>query len=252
MRQASVPPTTARTWAALSAASVLGTNLGDLAARTLRLGHLGGLPVLALAFALVLLAERRRAGEAWYWLAIVLLRTAATNLADLATHDAGLGPPATIAALSALLCAVLLARALVVPNARPDRAGRPVPVTDPGYWVAMLTAGTLGTVAGDLLEDTAGLRLAAAACAVLLLAAIAGYRALPRPGTVAYWATILVARTAGTAIGDVAAGRHGLALGLPLSSAGSGALLLAILLLWPRTPDRVSAPDRHPAHPRRS
>ncbi len=49
MRQRSVPPTTPRTWAALAAASVLGTNLGDLVSHTLHLGHLRGLPVLALA-----------------------------------------------------------------------------------------------------------------------------------------------------------------------------------------------------------
>ncbi len=237
MRQSSVPPTGPRSWAAICAASVLGTNTGDLASHTLHLGHLGGLPVLALAFAGVLAAERRspRGGEAWYWLAIVLLRTAATNLADLATHDAALDPAAVMAALSALLCAVLLLRARSVPNARPDLLGRPVPVADPGYWAAMLAAGTLATVAGDCLEDAAGLGTAAAACAAVLLAAVVGHCALRRPGLLAYWATILVARTAGTALGDFAADPGGLGLGLPLATACSGALLLGVLLLRRRT-----------------
>lgn len=236
MRQASVPPTTPRTWAALAAASVFGTNMGDLVSHTLHLGHLRGLPVLALAFALVLVAERRapRAGQTWYWLAIVLLRTAATNLGDLATHDARLPPPAVTAALGALLCAVLLLRARAVPNARPDPLGRPVPVTDPLYWAAMLTAGTLGTVAGDLLQDTAGQGATLAACAPLLLAAVLAHGALPRPSLPAYWATIVVARTAGTVAGDFAAGRGGLALGLPLATACSGALMLCVLLFWPQ------------------
>ncbi|MGI3777469.1 MAG: hypothetical protein ACRYGC_09255 [Janthinobacterium lividum] len=231
MRQASVPPTTPRTWAALAAASVLGTNLGDLVSHTLHLGHLRGLPVLALAFALVLATERSapRAGQACYWLAIVLLRTAATNLGDLATHDARLPPPA----VAALLCAVLALRARAVPNACPDALGRLVPVTDPLYWAAMLTAGTLGTVAGDLLQDTAGQGPALAACAPFLLAAVLAHGALPRPSLATYWATIVMARVAGTVAGDFAADPGGLALGLLLATACSGALLLCVLLFWP-------------------
>ncbi len=46
---------------------------------------------LALIFSL-LLGGRRRAGEmqAWYWPAVIVLSTAATNLADLATPIFGL------------------------------------------------------------------------------------------------------------------------------------------------------------------
>ena len=244
MRQSSVPPTAPRSWAAIAAASVFGTNMGDFVSHTLHLGHLRGLPVLALLFALVLGAERRwRGGEAWYWLAIVLLRTAATNLADLATHDAGLDPAAVLATLAALLGTVLLLRARHTPNARPDPAGRPVPVTDAGYWAAMLVAGTLGTVAGDLVEDWAGEGAAVVACAPLLLVAVLAHGALPRPGLAAYWATIVVARTAGTTAGDFAADRDGLALGLSPATACSGALLLCVLLLWRRrAPQRAFAP----------
>ena len=245
MRQASVPPTTPRTWAALAAASVLGTNLGDLVSHTLHLGHLRGLPVLALALALVLATERRtpRPTHACYWLAIVLLRTAATNLGDLATHDARLPPPTVTAALAALLCAVLALRARTTPNARSDALGRPVPVTDPLYWAAMLTAGTLGTVAGDLLQDTAGQGPALAACAPLLLAAVLAHGALPRPSLPAYWSTIVAARTAGTVAGDFAADRGGLALGLPLATACSAALLLCVLLFWPQSKARQASPS---------
>ncbi len=241
MRQSSVPPTTPRTWAALFAASVLGTNLGDLVSHTLHLGHLPGLLPLALAFALVLGAERwfSRGGEAWYWLAVVLLRTAATNLADLATHDAGLDPVPVMATLSALLAAVLLLRGRVVPNARADALGRPVPVADPGYWTALLIAGTLGTVAGDFVEDGAGLGTGTVACTAVLLAMVLGHAGLRRPGPAAYWATIVMARIAGTALGDFAADRGGLGLGLPLATACSGALLLCVLLLWRRAPRRT-------------
>lgn len=236
MRQSDVPSTGARSWAALSAASVFGTNMGDFVSHILGLGHLRGLPVLALAFALVLGVERRsrRGGEVWYWLAIVVLRTAATNLGDLATHDAGLDAVTVSAGLALLLGGVLLVRSRFVPNARPDLSGRPVPVTDAGYWAAMLTAGTLGTVAGDFIADGLGLDLGSALCAVALLAAVLGHGALRHPGLAAYWATIVVARIAGTDGGDFLASHRGLGLGLPLATACSGLLMLGVLLLWRR------------------
>ncbi len=80
----SIPVIGQRYWSALCLASIFGCNLGDFFAADLRLGHWRGLPVLAAALTLILLAERRvrRRSEAWYWLAIVVIRTAATNLAD--------------------------------------------------------------------------------------------------------------------------------------------------------------------------
>src|SRR5947209_3230331 len=103
MRARSLPVIDARYWVAISVASVFGANLGDLASHDLHLGHWRGLPVLAALFALVLLGERRTraAGQAWYWLAIVLLRTAATNLGDLATHDFHADPPPVMLGLLA-------------------------------------------------------------------------------------------------------------------------------------------------------
>jgi uncharacterized membrane-anchored protein len=70
-----------------------GANTGDFLSHNLHLGHWRGLAPLAVVFLLIVWAERRAriATEAYYWLAIIVLRTAATNLADLATHDFGLG-----------------------------------------------------------------------------------------------------------------------------------------------------------------
>lgn len=233
MQSRNVPATGPRYWAALCLASVAGANLGDLASHSLHLGHWRGLAPLALLFAIALLAERRaaRGGEVCYWAAILTLRTAATNLGDLATHDFGLSFPVCCIVLAGLLAA-LVARA---GRQGPRRLPGGVPVTDGWYWAAMLTAGTLGTVAGDYCSDTLG---STALSSALLGAAVAlclGLRVLPGfAGAAGYWLTVTAIRTAGTAVGDWAAFRHGLDLGLPVSSAVSLAAMAAVLLLSPR------------------
>lgn len=59
MDRANTPQVGARYWVALCVASVFGANCGDFASHVLGLGHVRGLPVLALLFAAVLLGERR-------------------------------------------------------------------------------------------------------------------------------------------------------------------------------------------------
>jgi uncharacterized membrane-anchored protein len=229
MQTMNVPALGARYWVAISLASVFGANMGDFVSRILGMGHMRGLLPLALVFIVILLLERRsRSGsEAYYWLAIVTLRTAATNLADLGTHDFKLSYPGVIAGL-----AVLLAAVVVSDRATPadDRQG--LPATGVRYWTAMLIAGTLGTAIGDYAADMVGLGSASIiSVAILGLALALGSRlALKTKGS--YWTTIVIVRTAGTNVGDYIAGRHGLALGLPVSTPLTGVLLLATLLLW--------------------
>ena len=84
-----------------------GANAGDFFAHILGLGHALGLLPLAILFGIVLWGEARAKlpSEVWYWLAIIVLRTGATNLADLMTHDWALGSPLTVAALTVFLIA---------------------------------------------------------------------------------------------------------------------------------------------------
>ena len=93
MSPKNLPTIDARYWTAILAASMCGANTGDFASRILGLGHTRGLLPLALIFLAIVWAERRSkvATEAYYWLAIIVLRTGATNLADLGTHDLKLG-----------------------------------------------------------------------------------------------------------------------------------------------------------------
>jgi uncharacterized membrane-anchored protein len=47
-----------------------------------------------------------------------------------------------------------------------------------------------------------------------------------------YWLTIVAARTAGTALGDLLASRRGLGLGLVTSTICTSLLLAAIVVFW--------------------
>jgi Malate/L-lactate dehydrogenase len=109
MQQIHVPLGGVRYWAALSIASVFGANSGDFVAAYLHLGHVRGLLPLAAILAVILVAERRDSAvhQAHYWLAIVVIRTAATNLADFGSFDLALKRVWLIATLAVILTVTL-------------------------------------------------------------------------------------------------------------------------------------------------
>jgi uncharacterized membrane-anchored protein len=74
-----LPTITPRYWTAILVASMAGANMGDFFSRNLHLGHTRGLLPLAAIFVVILWAENRAkiATEAYYWLAIIVVRTAA-------------------------------------------------------------------------------------------------------------------------------------------------------------------------------
>ena len=228
MQPRHVPAVDPGYWVAISIASVFGANLGDFVSHDLHLGHWRGLVPLGLILAGVLWQERRASQSTpfYYWSAIVLVRTMATNLADLATHDLRLGYAATIAAL-AILLAVALRRDRALPRADPDKGGLP-PVT-PRYWAAMLIAGTLGTALGDGIAGGLGLGVGLATCLlcpVLAMAFVLRARSGAMIG-IFYWITIVTIRTTGTTLGDLLADT----IGLQASTLLTGALLLATVML---------------------
>ena len=231
MRDAS-PALGTRYWTTICLASVAGCNLGDFVATDLHLGHWHGLAPLALIAVLLDLGRRRarRVGEGWYWAMIIVLRTAATNLADLMTHDLRIGVPWVIAALEGLL--VLAALPVVIRL-------RASPRVDAWYWGAMLTAGTLGTVIGDCTAERFGLGTGLGTVVLGLVLAVVLAAGRPWRWSIAagYWFAIVAVRAAGTTAGDFLAFRHGLALGLPSATVCSCAAFVATPLLWRATPD---------------
>jgi uncharacterized membrane-anchored protein len=233
-------------WVALCLASVFGANMGDFFAKNLGLGHAGGLPYLAVAFLLIVMLERfdpmTHAG--WYWAAIVVIRTAATNLADLLCGDWRLPRLLVMAALALALAAAVL---LVWTAWR--RAGdgadrkRLILGADAPYWACMLLAGVTGTVMGDYFSHN--LRLGDAWASIALGLVLAGFFLAGRRGAIwqpaLYWATVVMVRAAGTAAGDFFAQRQ--VLGLALSTAATGLAFVVLLTLQRQRRPRVEQAD---------
>lgn len=209
--------------------------MGDFFARVLGLGHIRGVPFLAIALVAVLLLERRAKAvtELYYWLAIIIVRTAATNLADLAASDMKQPRILVMGVLAVLLIAALaLWRARSAATADPDRK-LALPDTGSNYWLCMLIAGTLGTVLGDFAAGDAKLGLGYASILLSLVLAMVFYSGAGRlQTTVFYWSTIVIVRAAGTTVADFCASNRGLGLGLRWSTALTGLVFVAALWFW--------------------
>jgi uncharacterized membrane-anchored protein len=236
MQRIHLPTLGPRYWTALCLASIFGANMGDFFARNLGLGHVAGLPYLAIAFAIVVVCERfdRTVHQAYYWTAIIIVRTAATNFADFACGDMKLPRVWVMAALALLLTAVIVASWQLVwrrSSAKGDNIGT-VLRADTGYWLSMFVAGTLGTVIGDYCSHD--LHLGDGGAALLLSPMLGLLFVTARGGLLRslwfYWLTVVMIRAAGTAVGDLVSGRH--LLGLPLSTLVTGVLFVALLAAW--------------------
>ena len=229
----SVPIVDARYWLSLCAASIFGTNTGDFVAGYLHLGHLAGLPWLALLFAAILIAERfapYRTGL-WFWAAIITVRTAATNVGD-AFHDFGLGFGISLPVVFVAFAASVLLYRRTSP--RPDSEGRML--VNGVYWLTMMLAGVLGTIGGDFASF--GIHMTTVRAAVAFFALTAwSIRLFAARGmllaAIPYWATVALIRTAGTAGGDAIA--HG--IGLVASSIVTGAAFVGLVVCFFRRPE---------------
>ena len=232
----SLPRINARYWLALSAASIFGTNTGDFVAGYLRIGHLAGLPWLLAAFLAVLLLERvsRVKTPLWFWAAIIIMRTAATNVGD-AFHDFRMGFGISVPVSLVVFVLTVVWYAHVTP---PRAAGDDTVQVNGVYWVAMMLAGVLGTVGGDAAARCLSEPGAAAVFFALAAIAVATFR---RRGILlaaaAYWTVVGLVRTAGTAGGDAIAHR----IGLAPSTVVTGVVFLALMIFSSRSPAALSA-----------
>ena len=236
MQQIHLPTLGMRYWTALCLASIFGANMGDFFAHNLGLGHVAGLPFLALALIIVVVSERfdRNVHQAYYWTAIIIVRTAATNFADFACGDMKLPRLLVTAGLAALLVAARLACWQFAWRRQPEKDGdgNSVLRADVGYWTSMFIAGTLGTVIGDYCSHN--LHLGDAEASLVLGSILALLFVTARNGLLRslsyYWLTIVAVRAAGTVVGDLLAGRH--VLGLATSTLVTGILFVALLTVW--------------------
>jgi uncharacterized membrane-anchored protein len=240
MQSIHLPTLGPRYWLALCIASIFGANMGDFFARNIGLGHVAGLPFLAAALAIVMAVERfdRMTHQIDYWIAIIIVRTAATNFADFACGDLKLPRPGVMAGLAIILALALWSSWQFAWRRLADKTEETVPVlrADLGYWIGMFVAGTLGTVIGDYCAHN--LHFDDGGAALLLSPIVAALFLAGRDGLLLrlpfYWSTVVAIRAAGTSVGDFISGRH--MLGLPLSTLVTGLALVATLAIW-REPD---------------
>ncbi len=214
-------------WFAMLAASAFGTNMGDLWADVLFPGRLTSLASLLVICAVAIWYHRRAAArtEAGYWIAIVAMRAAATNLADSITHDMALG----------YVWASVLLGTLTLIAARftePDLARSASPRVDTAYWTTMFIAGVFGTAAGDLIDHNIGLFPASVAQCLLLAGVILLREATAPVSMLLFWTIVMVERCAGTALGDALASHRAVGLGVPAASVCTAGL--TIMALWMR------------------
>jgi uncharacterized membrane-anchored protein len=238
-----VPSLGYKYWTALILASIFGANTGDFLSDAMGLGHIAGLPFLAVLFALVIFVERFDSLKhtAYFWTAIIIIRTSATNIGDI-SHDLHLRAPLVILGLGIVLFVVVLIWQVYA--ARKKRGGSAQASsalsTIPVYWFSMLLAGALGTVLGDYFSF--GLKLgtlrAALVLAVPLALAFLVFRNRLRTQLLCYFLTVVLIRAAGTAGGDFMAKR----LGLPTSTLISGIVFVALLAMWRETTETYPAP----------
>jgi uncharacterized membrane-anchored protein len=233
MKPVHLPALGPRYWTALCVASVFGANMGDFFAHDLGLGHVAGLPYLAVALAIVIIAERfdDLRHQLYYWTAIIIVRTAATNFADFLAGDLKLPRLWVMAGLATALAGTVWLSWRLIWRRRKS-AANDVLRADVGYWISMFLAGTLGTVLGDYCSHN--LKLGNAGGSLLLSPIVAALFLAGRDGRLLwlplYWTTVVAIRAAGTTIGDYLAGRG--MLGLPLSTAVTGIVFVLLLLLW--------------------
>jgi uncharacterized membrane-anchored protein len=229
-----IPKLNAVYWTALILASVFGANAGDFLAGAMGLGHLRGIPFLAVALAVIFFIERatRRPSGLYYWAAIIIIRASATNIGD-AFRDFGIGFAWSVPAVSLLMIAAITIW---------QRVGRPVsaqgvPSADGFYWSVMFLAGVLGTLVGDAVSYPLHLGNLGATIALgipLACVLIVG-RGGPLGRVYTYWPTVVLIRSAGTAAGDLLAHHY---LGLGPSTAVTGLVFLAVIAVGYAQPGR--------------
>ncbi|MEU2624374.1 hypothetical protein ABZ642_40770 [Streptomyces sp. NPDC007157] len=245
-----LPEVTLAFWIMKIAATTLGETAGDLFAQTLKLGYFLTTIALFLIFVVTLVVQLRshRYNPFFYWTVILSTSMAGTTMSDFMNRDAstkylsggatslgwgpqglGLGYPVGAAILISILLVIFAVWRL---------SGMTFQIRDivtfrgeALFWSAILVSNTLGTSMGDFLSDSSGLGYAGGALLVTgALALLAVLMKVPTvPNVLLFWIAFVLTRPLGATAGDlltkpVAKG------GLNLGTAGSSAVLLAVLL----------------------
>ena len=248
MKIRSLPTLCTRYWVVMLSASLVGTTLGDFVSTDLHFGFVKGLLPLSFILTAVFVVEwkTKEATEGYYWAAIVLTRTMATNLADLATYSLKLDYAWLEVALFAFLMVTpLFHRPSIDPSIDQseviNEAATPLSNNGARYWVMVLVASIIGTTLGDLISDNLGLGGASTCLGLICVMVLLLQLRLKFPGSAVYWSILILVRTTGTVWGDFLSGEEGLNLGFMATAAYTTFLLVCVLRLWrPSSSDAIS------------
>lgn len=211
------------------------TPVGETGAGVLAAGAgLGREPahgVLALLLLAALVVQlRSRSYTPWkYWLTVVLMSVAGTQLTHLFTGRFGASPYAS-ASVFALLLALTLAAWWRAEGTLSIRAIA-TPRRELFYWAAILFAFALGTAVGDLAAAVLHLSFVRGAAAFgALVAMVWLIWRLGGSAVLAFWVAYVLTRPFGAALGDLLtqARSHG---GLGMGALWTGALFLSAIVL---------------------
>lgn len=233
------PFITPRYWGAMILASMCGANLGDFFPDILRMDRQVELVLLAALSAAILAIDKLlpRGSEFLYWLTIIVVRAAATAIADFSR--AVLKVDAAIAGI-ALAAVLVMSLTFEKPGAKsnscerlnvPPKASKPA--ADLHYWTTMLIAGTLGTVMGDGFGHAFGPLDVGYPVSTLLatvaLVAMFGLRArMSWSLGASYWVTIVAVRWWGTVAGDIFSFLTALLISMTVTAVAMTAVLIAL------------------------
>jgi len=219
-------------WIIKIASTTLGETGADMFSMTYQLGY-GETILLFMGLFIALLALKlsiRRYEPVTYWLTFTATAIAGTAISDFIDRTLGLGYASGSTLLIALLITILALwywhqRSI---NVEVITSGS----TEVYYWMAFLTANTLGTAAGDFVADQLGLGFADSAMLFtgsLIVIALLHYFT-KSSGVLLFWLAFVLTRPFGATFGDWLTKPldHG---GLAFGTVGASAFFLIILII---------------------
>lgn len=199
-----VPEVTIAFWLIKILSTTVGETGADFLAVNVGLGMLitDAITAALLAIALGLQLHFRRLVPWAYWLTVVLISVAGTQITDALTDGAGISLYLSTACFGALLAIVFWLwyrseRTLSIRQI--DTRRREI-----FYWVAILCTFALGTAAGDLATEALGLGFSWGVVvfgALIAVTGLAAYLGLNR--VLAFWIAYILTRPLGASLGDL-------------------------------------------------
>jgi uncharacterized membrane-anchored protein len=244
-----LPEVTLAFWVMKIAATTLGETAGDLFSQTLKFGYFLTTIALFLIFVVTLVIQlaSKRYNPFLYWTVILSTSMAGTTMSDFMNREAsakylpkgdkslGWGPQGL--GLGYPVGAAILVSILVVIFVIWKFTGLTFQIRDIDtfrgeglFWAAILVSNTLGTSMGDFLSDSSGLGYDGGALLITgLLAGLLALKYVPVVSNVLlFWLAFVLTRPFGATAGDLLT-KPTAKGGLDLGTAGSSAVLLAVL-----------------------